>query len=333
MRFLDTVLNAGRPMSAPLVGFPGIVLTESTVEQNLHDGLLQAKTLIALHKAVDFDIVFPMMDLTVEAEAFGSKINWSMDELPAVVGTIVETQDQADSLIVPKIGEGNRLSVFVDTCRELKTAFPDKPVWAYVLGPFSIAGRLMGMTEIAIGTKLEPELVHAVLEKCRALLMDYSRALLETGVDGLMILEPASGMLGVDDANEFSNAYIKPIIQLTRNMGKTAALHNCGRIHHLVESLCATGIEVLHVGSVSDPSAIYPRIPENMVLMGNLDPTEVFLRGTPDVVKAAATKLADRMADRPRFVISSGCDLPPGVPIENLKAFESVTTNKTRVAV
>ncbi|MHB0998835.1 MAG: uroporphyrinogen decarboxylase family protein [Armatimonadota bacterium] len=331
MRFIDTFNNSGKIWKAPLAGFPGIVLTNSTVADNLHNGSLQAETLIALHKAVDFDIVFPMMDLTVESEALGAAINWSIDELPAVTGIKVASMEDAEALVVPEIGDGNRLNVFVETCTGLKQAFPDKPVWAYVLGPFSIAGRLMGMTEIAIGTKLEPEVVHTVLQKCNDLLKKYIKALLDTGVDGLMVLEPASGMLREDDANEFSNNYIKELIDLIKAEGKTPSLHNCGRIEHLVESLCATGIEALHVGSVTDPLSVYPRIPEDVVLMGNLDPTEIFLRGTPEEVREATISLSNRMADCPRFIISSGCDLPPGVSIENLKAFESAVSYPNKV--
>ncbi|MEN6583071.1 MAG: uroporphyrinogen decarboxylase family protein [Armatimonadota bacterium] len=316
----------GRTLSAPLAGFPGVTLTGSTVAENLQDGALQSRTLIALNKEVDFDIIFPMMDLTVETEALGGTVDWKTDEMPTVRGNSVETMDDVNAIVVPKIGDGNRLNVYVETCEALRKAFPKKLVWAYVLGPFSIAGRLMGMTEVSIAVKLEPELVRAVLRKANDLLTVYVNTLLDTGVDGLMILEPAAGMLRADDADEFSNSYVKEIVNIIKSRGKTPALHNCGNIGHLIENLCATGIEALHVGSVSDPFAIYPRLPENVVLMGNIDPTETFLRGTPEEVREAACRLLDQMADCERFIISSGCDVPPGTSIENMKAFERATT-------
>ncbi len=294
------------------------------MKQNLNDGQLQAETVIALQKICDFDVVFPMMDLTVEAESFGAEINWEIDELPAVVGKKIMDASDVKSLTIPEIGKGNRLSVFVEVCERLKKAFPEKWVWGYILGPFSIAGRLMGMTEISIAIKLEPDTVHQVLDKVANLLEQYTSALLSTGIDGLVILEPASGMLDQNDANEFSNEYIKRIVSLIKSRGKIPVLHNCGRIAHLVESLCATGVDVLHVGSVTEPSEIYPRIPDNVVLMGNLNPTDVFLHGTPDKVKTETLSLLKRMAGCERFGISSGCDIPPGTSIENLKAFKDV---------
>lgn len=320
MKFAEYIQGVGRPLVAPLAGFPGCVLTESTVFQNLHDGLLQARTITALHNEVDFDIVFPMMDLTVEAEALGASVNWHVNELPSVTGIRIVSTEDAESLVVPEIGVGHRLGVFVDTCRTLKQNFPNKPVWAYVLGPFSTAGRLMGMTEIAMAVKLEPDMVHGTLRKTNALIKAYASALLDTGVDGLMVLEPAAGMLGMNDANEFSNQYISEIVKVVNAYGKTPALHNCGKIMHLIESLCVTGIEVLHVGSITDPLAVYPRVPESVVVMGNIDPTEIFLGGTPGRVMAATASLAHRMSDCPRFIISSGCDIPSAASIENLVA-------------
>ena len=330
MLFLDTVKSSEKILCAPFASFPGTALTNSTVKENLNNGELQATSIIALQKICDFDVVFPMMDLTVEADAMGACINWEIDELPAVTGKTIIDANDVKSLPIPEIGEGNRLGVFVETCKKLKIEFSDKWVLGYILGPFSIAGRLMGMTEISIALKLEPELVHQVLEKVTALIEKYAYALLDTGIDGLVILEPASGMLDENDANEFSNNYIKRIVNLIKDKGKIPVLHNCGRVLHLVESLCATGIQALHVGSVTEPYDIYPRVPENIVLMGNLNPTEIFLRGTPEKVCEATINLLTQMAVYNRFVISSGCDIPPGTPIENLKAFKDAVISIKR---
>ncbi len=333
MKLAQLVRDFGRPLSAPLSGFPGIALTNTSVAQNLRDGNLQARTIKTLNRVVGFDIIFPMMDLTVEAEALGAQVDWEMDELPAVTGKTVETLEDAEAITVPEIGAGNRLDVFVTTCRALKQAFPEKLVWAYALGPFSIAARLMGMTEIALATKIEPEVATATLRKANELLKRYIGALLDTGVDGVMILEPASSILRADDADTFSNTYIRELVELIKARGKTPALHNCGQINHMVEGLCATGIEALSVGSCVDPLEIYRVMPEDTVLMGNLDPTEVFLRSSSEEVRLAARRLSDRMADCERFVISSGCDLPPGVTIENLLAFELATEPEEAVLV
>ena len=63
------------------------------------------------------------------------------------------------------------------------------------------------------------------------------------------------------------------------------------------------------------------RVPPEVILCGNLDPTAVFCRTTPDEVAARATGLLSTAAAHRNFVISSGCDLPPNSTLASLDAF------------
>lgn len=331
MQLLTSISNTSRRLVAPLASFPGLALINSTVRECLTNADMQARCISKLHTVVNYDVIFPMMDLTVEAEALGATVDWETDLMPVIKGKRIETIDDTECMVIPSIRDDNRLGIFVDTCRQLRESFPNRTIWAYALGPFSIAGRLMGMTELAIAVKLEQKLLHTTLKKCNELLKMYIRALLDTGVDGLMILEPASSLLREDDANEFSNSYIRELVDLIKDRGKTPALHNCGSIAHLIESLCATGIEVLSIGSAVNAFDVYSRLPADVFLMGNLDPTELFLRGTPEKVRSATAELIDRMANCERFIISSGCDVPPGTSVENLIAFESASAQREQI--
>jgi uroporphyrinogen decarboxylase len=70
-----------------------------------------------------------------------------------------------------------------------------------------------------------------------------------------------------------------------------------------------------------DLPAALERVAEQVILSGNLDPAEVFLNGTPESIRAHRRALLDATVAYPNFFVSSGCDLPPGVPVENLTAF------------
>ena len=43
--------------------------------------------------------------------------------------------------------------------------------------------------------------------------------------------------------------------------------------------------------------------------------------GTPEKVKAETFALLEKCAKYPNFVLSSGCDIPPMTPWENIDAF------------
>jgi uroporphyrinogen decarboxylase len=55
--------------------------------------------------------------------------------------------------------------------------------------------------------------------------------------------------------------------------------------------------------------------------MGNLDPAAVLRMGDPATVRTATRELMAECAAYPNFVPSSGCDMPPLTPWENINAF------------
>ena len=63
------------------------------------------------------------------------------------------------------------------------------------------------------------------------------------------------------------------------------------------------------------------QVDRSVILAGNLDPSAVFHGGTPDEVREKTMELLQRTAIYRNFIISSGCDIPPHTPVENLDAF------------
>ena len=57
----------------------------------------------------------------------------------------------------------------------------------------------------------------------------------------------------------------------------------------------------------------------DVTLCGNFDPTAVLLQGTPEAVAEAARACLE--ADGSRFILQPGCEVPPGTPEDNIRAF------------
>jgi len=167
------------------------------------------------------------MDLSVEAECFGAAIRFSDDEVPTVTGSVVRSLAEAEALRVPAVGEG-RTQVYIDAVRKASAAIGDRPVLAGAIGPYSLAGRLMDVTEIMYACYDEPETVHAVLEKVTAFLIAYCRAFRGAGAGGVMLAEPLAGLLTPALSAEFSCAYVKRIVEAVQNDAFIVVYHNCG---------------------------------------------------------------------------------------------------------
>ena len=160
-KWLYDIKSAKTKKPLPILSFPAVRLIDTTIDRIVKDGALQAQALRELIKRYDMPAVVMFMDLSVEAEAFGSPVIFSDDEVPVVSSSILHTEKDADSLEVPAIGAA-RIGEFIKAVVETKKLIPDRPVLAGAIGPFTLAGRLLNMTEIMILSMMEPSLV----EKC-----------------------------------------------------------------------------------------------------------------------------------------------------------------------
>jgi uroporphyrinogen decarboxylase len=321
--FNRVVLESEARVVLPIATYPGLTLTGRTVRQAVSDPDAQFEAVAALHARHPSRFVLSAMDLSAEAEAFGCTLHSSDNEIPSVTGRLVTTMEQAKALPVPKPGD-RRTAVYLETVRRLKK-LPSRPlVLGGCIGPFSLAARLVGVSEALELTIAEPELMSVALEKSTAFLTAYARAVKDAGADGLIMAEPAAGLLSPRGMAAFSSAYVKQIGDAVADGQFALILHNCAaRIIHL-PAILETGLATFHFGPPMDLSAALPKVPTDVVLCGNLDPASVFCQLPPAEVTARAEDLLSRAATHRNFVLSSGCDIPVGAPMANLDAFHAV---------
>ena len=87
----------------PILSFPCVQLQDVSVRELVASSELQAAGMQAVADRVKAAATVSMMDLSVEAEAFGSQIVFSQDEVPTVVGAIVSDQEEADALVMGNV--------------------------------------------------------------------------------------------------------------------------------------------------------------------------------------------------------------------------------------
>jgi uroporphyrinogen decarboxylase len=262
-----------------------------------------------------------LMDLSVEAEAFGSPVRFFEDEVPSVTAPIVTDEESLAKLKVPAVGDA-RTGLYVSTIQIAKTLITDRPIFAGAIGPFTLAGRLMDMTEIMTLCYDEPELVHGTLEKVTQFLIAYNTALREAGADGMVMAEPAAGMLSPSLMGEFSSPYVKRIMEAVRNDNCEFIYHNCGNSTlSLTKEILATGAKAFHFGNAIDLAEMMKLIPADKIVMGNIDPTTQFRNGTPESMREKTLEVLNACSGYPNYILSSGCDIPPLSKLENIDMF------------
>jgi len=313
--------RAEKKRALPILSFPATQKMGVTVEELVKSAPLQAEAMALIARETDTLAAISLMDLSVEAEAFGANVRFSADEIPAVVGQLVSDEDEADALEVPGLDAG-RIGIFVDAVKLAREKITDKPLLAGMIGPYSLAGRLMDVTEIMYTCYDEPETVHKVLEKATQFLISYGSAMKEAGADGVMMAEPLAGILSPDMAEEFSMPYVKQIIDALQTDDFAVIYHNCGNsVASMLDGIFAQGAAAYHFGNAVDMEAVMKAAPEDALCMGNIDPAAQFANGTPESMTAAVNDLMARCGQYRNFVPSSGCDIPAHSRWENIEAF------------
>ena len=168
---------------------------------------------------------------------------------------------------------------------------------------------------------IEPETAHAQLRKCTDFLTEYAKAIKEAGASGVVMAEPAAGLLSDTDCMQYSSAYVKEIVDAVQDDGFAVILHNCGNQGQCTDSMIATGAAALHFGNAIDMAGVLDQVPADIAVMGNVDPGGIMKMGTAEQVREAVINLKTIASGHRNFVLSTGCDVPPAAPEANIAAF------------
>ena len=320
-QWVQDTIASDKKKAFPVLSFPSIQQMGITVADLISSADKQAEGMKIIADNFDTGASVSLMDLSLEAEAFGSTIRVSDDEVPTVIGALVEDEDQADELEVPEIGAG-RTQIYIDAIEKACQLITDRPVLAGVIGPFSLAGRLLDVSEALILTYEEPEMVHTVLQKATDFLIKYMLEYKKVGANGIVMAEPLAGLLSPGLAQEFSGDYVKQIVDAVQDDEFIIVYHNCGNSAvKTLDSIVNNGCYMYHFGNAIDMAELMEKMPADLIAMGNVDPASEFRNGTPESVYASTKDVMEKCCKYPNFVISSGCDIPPMSPWDNIRSF------------
>lgn len=316
MRLIDFATAQDRRKVVPLMAFPGVQLSKYSVRQILFNSKAQVETSRTLAERFKPDALFQVMDLSVEANALGLQVRFPLNESPSVEDHPVKSPDDLEQFSRIDILKDGRIMAFLEAMREMKETI-DMPIGGYVIGPFTLAGRMMGESEAAMAAIDDPSGLEQIVEFATERILRYGKALVSAGADMIAILEPTGVILSPDQFRQFSGKYVKRILDGLDTMG---ILHICGDSNHIIPYMCETGAQGLSLDSDVDLPKAIELLPEDVVMIGNLDPVACVAQSTAEEVREASLQLLESMSKYPNFIFSTGCDLPPETPLENIRA-------------
>lgn len=292
------------------------------------DRFLQSEDLIVagVEKAIAEyrpDGIPALFDLQLEAEAIGCRLQWSVDNPPAVVSHPLAEGFSLADLQMPDASSGRFPLVLQAMRRICSGTGRELAVYGLITGPFTLALHLLG-TEIFYQMIDEPQQVHELMAWTTQVNINTARLYLEAGVDVIAVVDPMTSQISPQNFADFVTPYVTRVFDAVHDLGKPGTFFVCGNARNNIEEMChchADGLSIdenIPLDYVRDTCRKY-----GLSFGGNIRLTVTMLFGSPaDNVKEAMNCM-DIGGDR-GFILAPGCDMPYAVPPENVKAISAL---------
>lgn len=284
----------------------------------LYDSTAIVKAQIEAQRAVGYDALFAYIDPLYVPEAFGCPLllrSSGADVFPLEINN----KEDVDRLPIPDVREDGRFPLILKVAEQL-VHFPGRevPVLGLMEGPLTTSCRILSADRMMKGLIKNRAMVEEMLEKMVHLLSEFGRALGEIGVDGLIVADPVSSSTLISP--EFYQKYVLPYLQpLIKAIGIPVILHVCGNTQPILPLMAETGARVLSLDQCMDLILAKQAVAGRCGIEGNVDPIQTLLLGTPEDVKRETLRCL-REGGKKGFILMAGCAVPPGTPLENLRA-------------
>ena len=296
-----------------------------------------AEVIVRGYRTFGYDGVQLSLGVTSAVEALGARVEQPEDAGPVLRSHLLpEITDRAalDALRERAAAHpptmGGRMPLYYEAvARTVDEIGAEAFVLSMLRGPLLAASQLCGVEPLLVALITAPEAVTEVLAFTTDVAVTLGRWLLDSGAHGLILGEATCS------PNFISPRHYRTLVQpwhrrlvadLKAAGWRHVGLHICGEVAPIMEDVIETGITFMDVDYQVPVSRALALAAGRVGLRGNLDPSSVFRFGTrADVVRETAA-LVDALTPRADngplpWVLSSGCDIPPGTPAENLRAF------------
>jgi uroporphyrinogen decarboxylase len=265
-----------------------------SIKECLFDPAKFAQAHMDAHKKYGHDMIHLQNGVVGIAQSFGCRVEYYETVCPEVVERpyksyrdFLETHD--------RFALGELLESLVETTRILSEKLGED---VYIradseIGPFGVAGTLFGLEKFLIDL-LNPDKwseIKEVLQICSEAIIELGKAQRDAGAHMTGIGDPFAGP-DVISPKMYENLcfpYHKYVFDELKKAGIDCYLHCCGDSTPIIDSLVRTGAWALELDYKINARVCREATLGKCTLIGNIDPSGVMCRGTPQLVRDKST--------------------------------------------
>lgn len=315
MTLLEYVNSEKRGYFLPDMGTNGLELVGYTAYEVYTDPNKQLELAKKMNEAFESDFTYSLCDGAIFCEVLGLELLKPDFDFPSVIDHPIKTIEDVMNLEVPDPYKTGRMPVNLESLRLIATNI-DKPLYVSIQGPFTLAIQMAGATHFLKSIITDREYVETLLDFTKKTIKAYSRAVNDMGAKYIQLAEPGTITLSPASFEEYVVPMIKEILD---NLDSWKGMHICGDTTEFLDLMIKCNIEGISLDQIMDYKVVAPKIPKDIVLIGNLDPIDILGRGTIEEIRKATYELKTDMEPYDNYLFALGCNCLNDTPVENLQ--------------
>jgi MtaA/CmuA family methyltransferase len=284
------------------------------------DGDVLAEAQLAVTRAFNLDQVSAISDPWREASAYGMEFDYPEQGVGRPRALLIQRPGDITRIRPFAIENAPRPKQRIESIRKMARAVGrTHSVLGWLEGPLAVYADLRGVESMFLDLIDAPQTYLGSAEIIIENQIRFARVQVAAGADMIGIGDSVASLISPKMYEQFVLPLEKKLVDAIHDAGAAAKLHVCGDISQSVALMARTGCDVIDIDWMVPLDETRAAVGPNVTLAGNFDPSAVLLQGTPQEVAAAARRNIEMGG--PRFILQPGCEVPPGTPEANIRAF------------
>lgn len=284
------------------------------------DGDVLVESQLAVTRAFNLDQISAISDPWREASAYGVVLDYPPDGVGKPRDVLIHGPADLDRVKAFDIESAERPRQRIDSVAKMAQAVGrTHSVLGWVEGPIAEYADLRGVETTMMDLIDNPEMYLKAAKIIVENAIRFARAQIDAGADVIGIGDAVASLINPQMYQEFVLPLETKLIAAVHEAGAATKLHICGNITNNMAHMAKTATDILDLDWMVSIAEARQAVGPDVTLCGNFDPAAVLLQGTPENVAAAARACLE--AGGQRFILQPGCEVAPGTPEANIRAF------------
>ena len=309
-----------RPAVTPILMAWAANFIRRTYRDYYLDGNVLVDAQLAVTRTFQLDQVSAISDPWREASAYGMEFNYPPDGVGQPKGVLIETRGDISKIEPFDINGAERTKQRIESVRKMAAEVGQThSVLGWAEGPLAEYADLRGVENAMLDLIDAPDVFTEAGERIIQNQITFALAQIEAGADMVGIGDSAASLISPSMYAQLVLPLEQKLIAAIHEAGAAVKLHVCGDISNIVGDMAKSGTDIIDVDWMVPLAEAREHAGPDVTLCGNFNPAGVLLKGSPEEVAQEARDCLKAVPDK--FILMPGCEVPPGTPEQNLRAF------------